>query len=66
MRHDCNYTTNILYIKEDFYIKLVDDYSKLKIILMLHRVNRNGIGTINLQTYNNNSINVSFIENPIA
>ena len=33
---------------------------------MLHRVNRDGIGTINLQTYNNNSINVSFIENPIA
>ena len=33
---------------------------------MLHRVNRDGIGTIKLQTYNNNSINVSFIENPIA
>ena len=34
---------------------------------MLHRINRNGIGTINLQTYNNNnSINVSYIENPIA
>ena len=33
---------------------------------MLHRVNRDGIGTINLKTYNNNSINVSFIENPIA
>ena len=33
---------------------------------MLHRVNRNGVGDINLQTYNNNSINVSFIENPIA
>ena len=33
---------------------------------MLHRVNRDGIGTINLQTYDNNSINVSFIENPIA
>ena len=33
---------------------------------MLHRTNRNGIGNINLQTYNNNSINVSFIENPIA
>ena len=35
---------------------------------MLHCVNRNGIGDINLETYNNNnnSINVSFIENPIA
>ena len=29
---------------------------------MLHRVNRKRYGTINLQTYNNNSINVSFIE----
>ena len=63
---EANYTNNILYIKEDFYIKLVDDYSKLKIILMLHRVNRNGVGAINLETYNNNSTNVSFIENPIA
>ena len=63
---EANYTTNILYIKEDFYIKLFDTYSKLKLILMLHRVNRKGISTINLQTYNNNSINVSFIENPIV
>ena len=61
-----NYTTNILYVKEDFYIKLLDTYSKLKLILMLHRVNRNGVGTIDLQTYNNNSINISFIENPIV
>ena len=62
---EANYTTNILYVKEDFYIKLLDTYSKLKLILMLHRVNRNGVGTIDLQTYsNNNSINISFIENP--
>ena len=60
-----DFKNNILYVKEDFYIKLLDTYSKLKLILMLHRVNRNGIGTIDLQTYNNNSINVSFIENPI-
>ena len=33
---------------------------------MLHRVNRKGYGTINLQTYNNNSINVSFTENHIV
>ena len=62
---EANYTTNILYIT-DFYIKLFDNYSNLKIILMLHRVNRNGVGTIDLQTYNNNSINTSFIENPIV
>ena len=63
---EANYTTNILYVKEDFYIKLFDNYSKLKLILMLHRVNRKGIGNIDTQTYNNNSINVSFIENPIV
>ena len=33
---------------------------------MLHRVNKNGVGAFNLETYNNNSINVSFIESPIA
>ena len=67
--HQCfgqsDYTSNILYVKEDFYIKLLDTYSKLKLILRLHRVNRNGIGNIDLKTYNNNSINVSFIEDPI-
>ena len=63
---EANYTTNILYVKEDFYIKSFDNYSKLKLILMLHRVNRKGIGNIDTQTYNNNSINVSFIENPIV
>ena len=63
---EANYTTNILYVKENFYIKLFDTYSKLKLILMLHRVNRKGIGAIDLQTYNNNSINVSFTENPIV
>ena len=62
---EANYTTNILYVKEDFYIKLLDTYSKLKLILMFHRVNKNGMGTIDLKTYNNNSINISFIENPI-
>ena len=62
---EANYTTNILHVKEDFYIKLLDTYSKLKHILMFHRVNRNDVGTIDLQTYNNNSINISFIENPI-
>ena len=63
---EANYTTNVLYVKEDFYIELFDTYSKLKLILMLHRINRNSLGTIDLQTYNNNSINVSFIENPIV
>ena len=63
---EANYTTNILYVKEDFYIKLFDNYSKLKLILMHHRVNRKGISNIDTQTYNNNSINVSFIENPIV
>ena len=60
---ESNYTTNILYVKEDFYIKLFNNYSKLKLILKLHRVNRKGIDNIDLQTYNNNSINISFIEN---
>ena len=63
---EANYTTNILYVKENFHIKLFNNYSKLKLILMLHRVNRKGTGNIDLETYNNNSINISFIENPIV
>ena len=64
---EADYINNILYVKEDFYIKLFDPYSKLKLILMLHRVNRKGVGNINTQTYNNNnSINIGFIENAIV
>ena len=63
---EADYINNILYVKEDFYIKLFDTYSKLKLILMLDRVNRKGVGTIDLQTYNNNSINLGFIENVIV
>ena len=53
-------------LKKTFKNKFLDTYSKLKLILMLHRVNRNGVGTTDLQIYNNNSINVSFLENPIV
>ena len=62
---DVDYEKNILFVKEDFYIKLKDDYSKVKIILYLHRVNRDGHGNIDLELYNNNFIDISFIESPI-
>ena len=45
---EADYINNILYVKDNFYFKLFDTYSKLKLILMLHRVNRNGVGTIDL------------------
>ena len=60
-----DYTNNILYVKEDFYITLHEHYSKIKIILMLHIVNRKETGSIALETYNNNFIDISFIDNPI-
>ena len=60
-----DYTNNILYIKEDFYITMLENYPKIKIILILHRVNRKGTGKINLETFNNNFIDISFINNPI-
>ena len=45
---------------------MLENYSKIKIILVLHRVNRKGIGKINLETCNNNFFDISFINNPIS
>ena len=44
---------------------MLENYSNIKIILILHRVNRRGTGTIDLETYDNNFIDISFIDNPI-
>ena len=62
---DIIYISNTLYVKKDFYVTLKDNYPKLKIILLLHRVNRKGFGNINLEMIDNNNINISFIKNPI-
>ena len=46
-----NLNDNTMIMNNEFNINIKDDFKKLKIILMLHRVNREGYGNINLDIF---------------
>ena len=56
--------TPILLTIDDFCIYFKKNYDKIKVILLLHRHNRHGIGNINLEIDddNENYININYIE----
>ena len=56
--------TPILLTIDDFCIYLKKNYDKIKVILLLHRHNRHGLGNINLEIDDdsNNYININYIE----
>ena len=58
-----NLNDNTIIMNNKFDINIKDDFKKLKIILMLHRVNREGYGDINLDIFDdvqNNLININY------
>ena len=59
-----NENSNILNTKEEFCIFLKQNYNKIKILLELHRHNRHGFGSINLEIADDyeNYIKVDYIE----
>ena len=55
--------TPILLTIDDFCIYFKKNYDKIKVILLLHRNNRNGFGNINLEIDDNiNYININYID----
>ena len=54
----------ILLTIDDFCIYFKKNYKKIKVILLLHRHNRHGIGTINLEIDddNENYININYVD----
>ena len=56
--------TPILLTIDDFCIYFKNNYDKIKVILLLHRHNRHGLGDINLEIDddNDNYININYIE----
>ena len=56
--------TPILLTIDDFCIYLKKNYDKIKVILLLHRHNRHGLGNINLEIDDNsvNYININYID----
>ena len=59
---DLDFDNNIMYAKDDFYIKFKNDYNKIKITLYLYRVYRYGAGVFNLELINENFINITYLD----
>ena len=54
--------TPILLTIDDFCIYFKKNYDKIKVILLLHRHNRHGLGNINLEIDDDSIININYIE----
>ena len=52
----------ILLTIDDFCIYFKKNYNKIKLILLLHRHNRHGLGNINLEIDDDSYININYIE----
>ena len=59
---DLDFDTNIMLVKDKFYVTLNNNYNKIKIILDLFRVYRHGTGNFNLELINKSFVNVSYLD----
>ena len=59
---DLDFDTNIMLVKDKFYVTLNNNYNKIKIILDLFRVYRHGTGNFNLELINESFANVSYLD----
>ena len=54
-----DFDNNIMTVKDNFYVTFKNNYDKIKIILDLYRVNRQGVGIFNLELINENFVNIA-------
>ena len=59
---DLDFDTNIMLVKDKFYVTLNNNYNKIKIILDLFRVYRHGTGNFNLELINESFVKVSYLD----
>ena len=59
---DLDFDNNIMYVKDNFYIKFKNNYNIIKIILYLYRVYRYGAGVCNLELINENFTNIAYLD----
>ena len=55
---DLDFNNNIMFVKDNFYIKFKNNYNKIKILSYLYRVYRHGVGVFNLDLINENFTNI--------
>ena len=49
-------------VEDNFYYTFKNNYNKTKIILDLYRVNRQGVGSFNLELINENFVNIAYLD----
>ena len=59
---DLDFDNNIMYVKDNFYVKFKKNYNKIKIILHLYRVYRHGAGVFDLELINENFTNITYLD----
>ena len=59
---DLDFNNNIMFVKDNFYIKLENNYNKIKIVLDLYRVYRHGAGVFNLELINENFTSIAYLD----
>ena len=59
---DLDFNNNIMYVRDNFYIKFKNNCNKIKTILYLYRVYRNESGVFNLGLINENFTNIAYLD----
>ena len=49
-------------VKDKFYVTFKNNYNKIKMILDLYRVNRQGVGSFNLELIDENFVNIVYLD----
>ena len=57
-----DFDNNIMLVKYNFYVTFKNNYNKIKMIFDLYRVNRQGIGSFNLELINKNFVNIAYLD----
>ena len=59
---DLDFDNDIMYVKDNFYVKFKNNYNEIKIISFLYRVYRHGAGIFHLEFNNENFINITYLD----
>ena len=59
---DLSFNNNTMLVEDKFYYTFKNNYNKIKIILYLYRVNRQGVGSFYLELINKNFVNIAYLD----
>ena len=59
---DLNFNNNTMLVGDKFYYAFKNNYNKIKVILYLYRVNRQGERSFNLELVNKNFVYIAYLD----